>query len=316
MLHSKLSLGSLGLALILGLLVACDGGSNPGSSVSADLEDSVGWVIGNIPQNFWSDGSGPSAVIDLFITFKDADIEAADIESVEITNSLSPGRNWSYAADRIADYFYTSQRSGQKRMAFPGLWTSTVALNGSVAYLGTYTVEVELKNGRRGTATLVTPAPGALAADGFSYTYSPEDYLGTPPSDYVALPRRATIGAVALDTTNNLLTINFSVDDDKVYSGWVLFFDTNGEYLGVAGDFRNFSTEAVFPKLNDGLEFRTDGVSNTLALTPDDISVSSEVSNFSLGLIESFRIILTDGKQYLGTESSYDTFSISLGTVQ
>jgi hypothetical protein len=315
MFHSKGWFSSLGLTLILSVLVACDGGSNPGSSVSADLEDSVGWYIGNIPQNFWSDGSGPSAAIDLFVSFKDANIEAADIETVEITNSLSPTRSWSYAADRIADYFYTSQSSGQKRLTFPGLWTNTIAANGSVAYLGTYTVEVELKNGKRDTATLVTPAPGSTAA-GYNYTYSPEDYVGTPPSDYVALPRRATIGAVALDATNDSLTINFSVNDDKVYSGWILFFDANKEYLGGAGDFQDFSSEAVHPKLNNGLEFRTDGVSNTLALSPTDIIVSSQISNFSLSMIKSFRIVLTDGKQYLGTDSSYDTYSLSLGTIQ
>lgn len=296
------------------LLAAC--GQPPGATVSAELEDVVGWYIGNIPQNFWSDGSGPSVVIDLFVSFKDANIEATDIETVEITNSLSPTRSWSYAADRIADYFYTSQSSGKKRLAFPGLWTSSIAANGSVAYLGTYTVEVKLKNGKRDTATLVTPAPSSLTASGYGYTYSPEDYVGTPPSDYVALPRRATIGAVALDATNNSLTLNFSVNDDKVYSGWILFFDANKEYLGAAGDFRDFSTDAVHPKLNNGLEFHTDGVSNTLALTPTDIIISSDVSNFSLSMIKSFRIVLTDGKQYLGTDSSYDTYSLSLGTIQ
>jgi hypothetical protein len=313
MVHPKHWLKFLGFALILSVLVACDQGSNPASSVSGEMEDSVGWTIGNIPTNFWADGSGPSAVIDLSVTFKDSSIEATDIDNVEITNSLSPTKSWNYTADRIADYFFISLSSGKKRLGFPGLWTDTA--NGSVIYLGVYTVEVKLKNGKRSTKSLVTPAPSALTANGYSYIYSPEDYVGTPPSDYIALPKRATIGAVALDATGGSLTINFSVNDDKIYSGWILFFDENKKYLGAAGDFQDFSARTVYPKLNNGLEFRTNGVSNTLALTTADINVSSQVSNFTLSMIKSFRIIMTDGKQYLGTDSSYDTYSVSVGTV-
>ncbi len=317
MVYSKHWFRLLCFALILSVLVACDQGSNPGSgsSVSGEMEDTVGWVIGNIPTNFWSDGSGPSAVLNLSVTFKDSSIKDTDIETVEITNSLSPTKSWTYTADRIADYFFTSASTGKKRLGFPGLWTTNLAVNGSAIYLGTYTVEVTLKNGKRSTTSLATPAPDARDAKGYRYTYSPEDFVGTPPSDYVPLPKRATIGAVALDTTNGSLTINFSVADDKVYTGWVLFFDANKDYLGAAGDFRDFATDAVYPKLNNGLEFHTDGVSNTLALTTADIAVSSDVSNFTLSMIKNFRIVLTDGKQYLGTDGTYDTYSVSLGTV-
>jgi hypothetical protein len=303
----------VGLVLILSILAACS--QSPVASVSGELEDTVGWYIGNLPENYWLSDPRPSAVIDLFVTFKDSSINATDIDKVEITNSLSPTRSWNYTADRIADYFFTSPSTGKKRLSFPGLWTDNLSANGSVIYLGTYTVEVTLKNGKRGTASLVTPAPSALNANGYSYAYSSEDYVGTPPSNYVALPKRATIQSASLNSAGDALALNFSVNDDKVYNGWVLFFNSNGDYLGFAGDFRDFTTGALYPKLNNGQELRTDGTSNILSLTATDVQVAEGVTNFTLSMIKSFRIILTDGKQYIGTDSSYDTFSMSIGTV-
>jgi hypothetical protein len=303
----------MGLVPLLGLLAAC---SQSGPSVFGEMEDQVGWVIGNVAPEYWSDGSGASAMIDLSVTFKDPNIEVKDIDEVEITNSLALGRSWLFTPDMLANLFYTSQRTGQKRIAFIPLSSSLLTTNKSAIYLGKYTIEVRLKNGQRSSVSLETPAPNALTSRGYSYAYSPEDYVGTPPSNYVALPKRATVESVALNATSDTLNLNFSVNDDKIYSGWVLLFDGANEFLGYAGDFRDFSTKAIHSKLNGGLEFRTNGTSNTLALSAADIQVSSEVSNFSLSMVKSVRIILTDGKQYASdTNSTYDTYSYSVGTV-
>lgn len=299
----------LGFALLLSLLAAC--GQPPGSTVSAELEEQVDWIIGNI---FRAGGSGPAAIIDLSVTFQDPNIELTDLETAIITNTLIPGQQWTFSEDELENYFFTLD-SGKRGLSF-SLRSDDLTANGSAIYLGIYTIEVELKNGKRSSKSLVTPAPGSLSSDGYNYTYSPEDYLGTPPSDYVALPRRATIGATALNTTDDTLTINFSVTDDRVYSGWLVLRDANNEFLGYVGEFQDFETRTAHPKLNGGSSLLTDGTTNTLTLAVSDIQVSSEVSDFSLEMVKNFSITLSDGKQYLGTDSTFNTYSVSFGTVQ
>lgn len=83
-------LRSVSIALLF-VLVACDQGGTPGPTLSDELEDSVGWFIGNLPQDTWSNGSGPSAVIDLYVSFKSESIAATDLESAKVTNSLLTG---------------------------------------------------------------------------------------------------------------------------------------------------------------------------------------------------------------------------------
>ncbi len=301
----------LGLAFLLAVLAGC--GGSPGSSVSAEMESDVGWTIGNFAPEYWNSDPRPSAIIGLSARFKDSSITKADIESIEVSNSLSPDFSWNYTGAEISDRFFTSQSTGKKGVGFGRLWSRQLATNGSAIYLGTYTIEVVLKNGKRSSVKLDTPAPGALTAGAFRYVYSPENYLGTPPSDYIALPKRATIGATAINTTDNTLTLNFSVQDDKVYNGWVLFFDAQDKYLGYTQDFVNFETRALYGKLNGGSGLRTDGTMNALTLSLTDIGIPEGGSPITLNAIERFELVLSDGKQYVGTTLTYDTYSLSVG---
>jgi hypothetical protein len=299
--------------LILGL-ASCSQ-DKPVSEASPEI-DRIGWTFGNLPSDYWKDGSGPSAVIDFTPFFKDTSIQLNDIKNVTIINSLNSGNSWSFEGSTLNDNFFTNSKTGESYLEFNGLWTSSITGNGSVIYLGTYTITVELNNGKRETKTLTPPAPNSLNANGFSYIYSPESYAGTPPSNYVSLTKQATIQSATLNATGTTLEIQFSVADEKVYSGWVLLYNQEGEFIGSAGDFRNFSRRTLHPKLNSGSIFHIDGSANTFSVAKDDISKSTKISDFNLTDISIFRIILTDGKQYEGTDSFFDTYSISaLSTV-
>lgn len=201
--------------------------TEPTPTVSPTIEY-IGWVIGNIPSNYWSDGLGPTAVIDLSLRFQDIAIEVADIKSVIITNSLAPEYQWSYETSDLTKIFSGTKK---KWLEFNGLWTPNIASNASVIYLGTYTIKVELNNGQIATKNLVTPAPNSLNADGYSYTYSSESYIGIPPSNYVALPKQASIQSATLNAAGDTLSIDFFVDDNKIYSGWVWFYNKDGKAL-------------------------------------------------------------------------------------
>jgi hypothetical protein len=199
---------------------------------------------------------------------------------------------------------------------FNNIWSDNPATNGSVIFLGTYTIEVTLKNGKRDRATLVAPAPTSLTASGYNYTYT-EDFTGTPSSDYVALPKRATPQSASLNAAGDALAINFSVNDDRIYSGWVLLYDAAGKFLGLTNSFQDFETRQPNPKLNNGQGVFGNGANNLLSLTVADINLADGMTNFSLSRIKQYKVVLMDGKQYLGTDGGYDTYSISsFATVQ
>jgi hypothetical protein len=58
----------VGLVLILSILAACS--QSPVASVSGELEDTVGWYIGNLPENYWLSDPRPSAALTLLILIR------------------------------------------------------------------------------------------------------------------------------------------------------------------------------------------------------------------------------------------------------
>ncbi len=280
------------------LLVACGGADAPKKQV--DIEK-FGWVIKNDDPS--QDANGVSAFLWASVTFADTGLEATDFASIRITSPT--GRTWS---DEASDFvkWYDSEENWYPM----GNMYSTSLDSGASVELGNYTVEVTLKNGNTARKTLFVPAPGSRTTEGYEFAYT-EDYSGAAnsPSNYVALPKRATITNATLDSQASTLDVEFLVDDATIYSGWLWFYNEAGDWIGYADVLRNYETGAVMAKLNAGEAFFTDGNANTLTF-----SASSEELNLEEGVafsdIASVSVVLTDGKQYVGTETNdYDTRS-------
>ena len=243
--------------------------------------------------------NGATALLWSSISFADTGLEASDFASVRV---ISPsGRSWIHDETSNFEELYDSEEN----RFYIGNVYSTKLDGGSSVELGDYTVEVALKNGNTAKETLFVPAPGSTGTDGYEFAYT-EDYSGAenPPSNYVALPKRATVINATLDAQASTLDVSFSVSDDVVYSGWLLLHDEAGKFIGYTEDFRNYETGAVMAQLNGDASLLTNGSTNTLTL-----AVSSEqltlVDEASLSDVASISFILTDGKQYVGVESSY-----------
>jgi hypothetical protein len=123
--------------------------------------------------------------------------------------------------------------------------------------------------------------------------------------------RRATLDpSSAISTMSQELTFGFSVVDPNVYDGYVWLYDAQDHYLGLSRYFRDPDTGAVGLQL-EGLTLRVDGTPNRVTLHPSDISF---VAGATFDEIAQFRVVLTDGAQYIPEPTGglrYDCRSVS-----
>jgi hypothetical protein len=205
---------------ILLILVTACGESKPAKGTVSPEITTVEWNIGNVPAALWPNGSGPSTVINFYVYFKSAAIEANDLKSVAITNTLTPNTSWNYTSSELSGRILT-KNDGKKYLSLKNVYSDNITENGSVIFLGTYALTLELQNGETDSHEVSISAPNSLTADNYTHAYSPEDFTDKPPATYVALPKRAVLESLSLSTNQQGLIVKFQVNDSKVYSGWV-----------------------------------------------------------------------------------------------
>ncbi len=209
----------------------------------------LGWILENRDPSRTS--SGATALLRPSVRFADTGLEAGDFASIKITSPTDT--SWPY--DEASD-FEEGFDSENDVFYFSSLYASSLD-GGSYVALGNYTVDVVLKNGNTATKTLLVPAPASSATDGYAFAYT-ENYVNAanPPSDYVALPKRAAIESATLDSQTSQLNVAFSVTDDRIYSGWLRFrlHNAEGEYSGIGytDDFRDYEEGTIMSQLNSG----------------------------------------------------------------
>ena len=295
-------------------LVACGGTTNttapktpnpetPTSQKQASIRK-VGWTLENRDPS-WST-SGNTAFLRASIYFTDTTLEASDFASIEISDSTDRDIVWTF--DEEADF---EDNFNSENDVFRTNLVHSSQDDGSVIPLGTYTFEAKLKNGRSATKALLVSAPGSTAAAGKNFGYT-ENYSGATnaPSNFVALPKRAAVESAVLDLQASNISVAFSVTDDTIYSGWLWFYDSAGDYVGYSYNFRNYKTGVLMEQLNEGASLFTDGATNTVTLAASAEQLSLE-ENKTLSDIASISVVLTDGGQYVDVEDTYgyDTWS-------
>ena len=289
--------------IIVFIFAACPLPSPVGTEIK-----SIGWHINNFDTTFFSSpDESDSASIMFFVYFETSDLVASDIASVRIK---PPGVDWSWVYDdptKIAERYNTENYSFR-----PWISSRRYADNGSVLPIGRYNFTVTYSNGAVVESSLLVPAPGSKETGSTLFVYT-EDFAeaSNPPANYAPFLRRASIISADYDRSASDLTIEFSVDDDKIYNCGVWFYDTSRSYVGETRWYRDFETGEVSSWLNnDSGEFHIDGETNTIALQVSDIQFKEgkEMSD-----AYSFHLVLTDGHQYASDPNviGYDTKSVS-----
>ena len=291
--------GAIALSFLLTLLALSACGSS-GSDKQVSVE-TVYWITENLNRD--AEEPGPTARVRFRLIFAEEDLSADDFASIRIED---PSQTLDWVFDETEDF---EERFDAEYGNFltPFLVSSRLD-GGSVLPIGTYTFTITLKNGNSNTATLLVPAPNSLGTDGNSFVYT-EDFSGAdaPPAGYTPLPRRGTIEAATLEADS--LDVTFSVESDVIYSGWLWAFDAEGEYVGKSEDLRVYETGTISAGLNGGAALLTDGTSNQLSLSPSRFEFKE---GRSFEDVASIYLVLTDGEQYLGTDTDlWDNRSVS-----
>ncbi len=282
------------------LLLGCGGsGGSPPPHPSVTITG-LGWYEENIDPSFWQTPppSGQTAFYDFMIHYA-GNITFGDLQYARVY--LPNGRYWTISRDSTF-FDATNQRIGGW-----GRWYDSTYVN--VLPIGFLQVEVKLNDGVDATYTANIPAPASTTAGTYA-TMHTEDLL-SPPTTSAPMVKRATVGPTnTLTSATGVISITFSVNDPKIYNGFVWFYDAGKAYLGGFFLFRNPST-GLFASQLAGSTLYTDGTTNTLTLQAGDLRLNAGAT---VSQIASFHIVLTDGAQY-GVQASgilrYDCRSIS-----
>lgn len=279
------------------LLSGCGGaGGSPPPSVTIT---GLGWYEENIHPSFWQTPppGGQTAFYDFIIHYA-GDITFADLQYARVY--LPDGRYWLISRD--AALFDAANH----RIGGWGRWFDDTHVN--LLPIGSLRVEVRLNDGVDATYTANIPAPASATAGSYTTMHS-QDLLSAPPNS-APMVARATIGSAnTLTSATGTISLTFSVNDPKVYDGWVWFLDAGKTYLGGFFLFRNPSTGLFAPQLASST-LHTDGTTNTLTLQAGDVQLNPGAT---VGQIASFHVVLTDGAQYAqgGSVLKYDCRSVS-----
>ena len=271
----------------------------PGLDTQSISISGVGWYIENIDESFWTTPPGAHAFFGFGIAYTGSAISASDLSSIEV--AAPDATVWTLGpADCTVD-------TQNKLIQLPALYKNSTI---DVLPIGTFTFRVTLKNGVTSTMNLLVPAPNNTTTGGFTSVHT-EDVAG--PAASTSLVERATQGTHSLGA--GTLSINFSVNDAKVYNGFIWFYDSTGSYVAVTTTrFRDASTGNVLPMVNVGAGvLHTDGTSNAITVTDGDITYQT---GRSFSDIQRFIIVLTDGAQYAaqGLYSACDCRSFAAKT--
>ena len=97
------------------------------------------------------------------------------------------------------------------------------------------------------------------------------------------------------------------VTDERVYSGWIYFYNDNNDFIG---DSKNFiSNESISNIINEGKAIHKQGEINNVIIAEQEMAI---YNNYKFDDIVSCIVILVDGFQYeRDSKNVYDSCSFS-----
>jgi hypothetical protein len=159
--------------------------------------------------------------------------------------------------------------------------------------LGNYRITAVDSEENESSKTFSFGRPGSTTGTGFIYS---EEYTG-PTTGGTEMIDKAVItgGSKAADS----ITVEFTIDDTRVFNGLVWLYDSDKSYITWSGFFKD--------TINGGSGINKSGGTNTLVIREEDL----EPGAFTWNDISRCHVVVTDGEQYLPEEYIYEHSSIS-----
>ena len=277
------------VAVSLLIVISC--GESPTTTESnkePEITKASGWAIESIDPSFWTkrgDNSNATALRNFWIYASDPD----GIEDIIYVSVTDPGgTNWTLRDNDTGKDHYDDEGE------FFGGWRRYYDTDQpNAVILGQYTVLVRDSAGNEVTDTISVNSPGTNSGSDFIYS---ENYTGLT-SGSIEMLKRATIIDVMKGQDD--MTLQFQVDDSRVFNGFIWFYDDSTNYITWSGLIKN--------KVNEGVGFFKDGTTNTLKIQSSDL----ELGDFTFDNIKGIHLVLRDGIQFSPKENVYDHRSVS-----
>jgi len=293
--------------LSLALMTACGSGGGSGTSSNNNNNNTsyitnVGWVYENAAPDYAT--NSPTCLMNIKVYYNES-IAAADIDSFSVTAPVG----WKWTIPASSSQFGTN--SSGKPYIGSGIYYGT---NSHIMPLsGTWTVQLNLKNGQNSSVQGSFHEPGSAATATHQYVYTAEDW--TPSADasqYIAALGRFPGQGYTLQystanggsiTTTGLAAVrtSFLAAQPHAYNMVCWLYDVNNAYLGY--------TIPEYSALDHSKTSLIDA-SGELSIAPaSTVSASGQVD---LSTVKYLRFVYFDGAQYAPSSySNMDYISIS-----
>ncbi len=307
----KGKLTNLFVLLLLVFMLSCENESSDSEKESSVKITKLGWVIENMDPSYWIDTVESTCFYNFWIHYdSSAVITVNDIEYARVCFEGSPDSEdsywWGYDLEANPELLNSERKciGGWYRW-----YTYDYSYNGSMLPIGKLIASIKLKGEEPATFELIVPAPGSLTSGNYRYTYT-ENYNGSIPSFITPMIQKADVVSGSVDLSTEKVSISFKTGDERVYNGWVWFYNANGKTVGNTKEmFRNFETKIFTSLLNNGNGVYYNNTANLIEVTKDNIVLNSP---YTFADIKYAIIILTDGMQYSDDSvKGYDCRSLS-----
>ena len=265
------------LLVLTAALVAGSGCDSPKTAHAAF----VGWYVNSIdPTN---NTVASDVTCNYYLSLRwDGDAGLSDIEYARV---YLPDHNhyWSFKLDE--EHF----EAEKKRVSGYFMFNE----NHNAVPIGDMQAAIKVKNGDVSTLDRTMTSPASTSTMGYAYAYSENG--SALDSTYVPALKRPIVTAHSIDYQALQLSLTFTVNDSRVYDGYLWLYDAADTYIGYSSYFRGSISGAVSSTINGGAAFNTDGSSNVTVMDNSDISflAGHDFTNVTKALL-----VVTDGTQY------------------
>ncbi|HYH05242.1 MAG TPA: hypothetical protein VEC37_19290 [Bacillota bacterium] len=222
----------------------------------------IDYLVENIPSSvFGEDKRIPSLFFSIFIYIDDLRTQLSQIKRVYIVNKYDT--EWELNLRKHVD-LEEGYLGGYMR-----LFDELLSQNGSLLAIKDMKVVVELRNGKQIKKTFSIPTPGNLKPSSrVEFFYSPK-YRGKRSETHIPVLQSGVIKN--LEAVDHKFKCTFTVKDERITNGHIIFYDKKQNYLGQSLSFVNRLIDENADFVNEGVKFHTNGQLNAVSLSPSDI---------------------------------------------
>lgn len=234
---------------------------------------SVSWLLDSVDGSFWTSGTPATMLCDFKLSYS-GETTQNDVIKVHI-------------GDKDKDYWWTTKikdggaasiNSTEKTLLtdYSYLFTTAFSSNADVMPIGNFRAVVVFADGTEEKFDFVLPSPGQNTSGSYEYICS-QDFGGSLSDNYVKALTRPIVESA--DADGSAITLQYKITDSRVEDGFVNFYNSNKEDVGVT----NKELSELTPS------FSKDGalLTATIATTNIDFQEGygfSDIANLVVGL--------------------------------